>query len=94
MAEPLRTCIGCRQTMPKAQLVRLVARGGQVEVDGQGAAPGRGAYVCSAACAAKAAAGKAFGRAFRAAAAAGEGLAGQVVARLETLAAPAKGRIG
>ena len=45
--EPQRTCIGCRQVRPRAQLVRLVRRtDGVVCVDRDGTAPGRGAYVC------------------------------------------------
>src|SRR5262249_45580509 len=44
---PQRTCIGCRQVRPKADLVRLT-RGdnADVVVDGRRAAPGGGAYVC------------------------------------------------
>jgi predicted RNA-binding protein YlxR (DUF448 family) len=46
---PERTCIGCRRTRPKAELVRLVRAGdGRVAVDGDGCAAGRGAYVCAA----------------------------------------------
>ena len=46
-AAPQRTCIGCRQTRPKAALLRLV-RGadGRVQIDDSGRAEGRGAYVC------------------------------------------------
>jgi predicted RNA-binding protein YlxR (DUF448 family) len=45
-AEPVRTCVGCRQTGGKRDLVRLV-RGpdGRLRVDATGKAPGRGAYV-------------------------------------------------
>jgi len=48
-ASPYRTCIGCRRSRPKAELLRL-ARGvdGGIVVDGRGTAPGRGAYVCAA----------------------------------------------
>src|SRR5690554_5315890 len=44
---PRRTCIGCRQVRDKGVLIRLV-RGddGEVKVDVNGRAPGRGAYVC------------------------------------------------
>jgi predicted RNA-binding protein YlxR (DUF448 family) len=44
---PERMCVGCRQTRPKGQLMRLV--GGmhnQLMVDRQGKLPGRGVYVC------------------------------------------------
>lgn len=44
---PLRTCIGCRQSKPKRELVRVVrAEDGNVFVDGEGKANGRGAYLC------------------------------------------------
>ena len=44
---PRRTCIGCRQIRPKAELVRLARGGdGDVVVDRQQMAPGRGAYAC------------------------------------------------
>ncbi len=43
---PRRTCIGCRQVRPKADLLRLVRRpDGTVGRDANGV--GRGAYVCS-----------------------------------------------
>jgi len=43
----LRTCVACRTTRPKSELVRVVRtpRGG-IEVDISGRAAGRGAYVC------------------------------------------------
>lgn len=44
---PQRTCIGCRKARPKVTLLRLVReRDGQVKVDGEGGASGRGAYAC------------------------------------------------
>lgn len=44
---PLRTCIGCRTSFDKQDLVRIVrAADGHVEVDSSGKANGRGAYVC------------------------------------------------
>jgi predicted RNA-binding protein YlxR (DUF448 family) len=43
---PQRTCVGCRRSGPKADLLRVTkAPGDQVEVDPSGRAPGRGAYV-------------------------------------------------
>ena len=44
---PQRTCIVCRETTAKRELVRVV-RGldGRIEVDPTGKKPGRGAYVC------------------------------------------------
>jgi len=45
---PERTCIGCRRTRPKADLVRLVRAGdGRVAVDRDGRLAGRGAYACA-----------------------------------------------
>lgn len=46
MPEPVRTCVGCRTTSPKHELVRVVRdANGAVAVDPTGTAPGRGAYV-------------------------------------------------
>ncbi len=46
---PQRTCIVCRQTTAKRELVRIVRTlEGQVEVDPTGKRPGRGAYICGA----------------------------------------------
>lgn len=44
---PQRTCVECRTTRPKRELVRIVrlAEGG-VTVDETGKKPGRGAYLC------------------------------------------------
>jgi predicted RNA-binding protein YlxR (DUF448 family) len=43
----LRTCIACRQTREKKDLVRLVTTGnGTAEIDTLGKKPGRGAYLC------------------------------------------------
>jgi uncharacterized protein len=44
--QPERTCIGCRNTAAKRDLLRVVRRpDGTVEVDPTGRAAGRGAYV-------------------------------------------------
>lgn len=44
---PLRMCVGCRESKPKRELIRVV-RGpdGSVSMDPGGKKPGRGAYVC------------------------------------------------
>nr|WP_300141601.1 YlxR family protein [Propionicimonas sp.] len=44
---PVRTCIGCRKTAPKPELVRLVwsAEAASVVVDPRQVLPGRGCYV-------------------------------------------------
>lgn len=47
MAEPIRTCIGCRKKATKWELVRIVRNeSGRVSVDESRKNPGRGAYVC------------------------------------------------
>jgi len=47
MAEPIRTCLGCRQKSTKFSLVRLVRdQMGNVSIDTDGKEKGRGAYVC------------------------------------------------
>jgi predicted RNA-binding protein YlxR (DUF448 family) len=43
--EPERSCVGCRQRAPKADLLRIVRAGTGARVDRIGSAPGRGAYV-------------------------------------------------
>lgn len=44
---PQRTCLGCRTTKPKRELIRLVrTAAGRVEFDTTGKARGRGAYLC------------------------------------------------
>lgn len=44
---PQRTCIACRQTSAKRQLVRIVrAPDGSVTIDPSGKRSGRGAYLC------------------------------------------------
>ena len=44
---PMRMCVGCREMMPKRDMVRIV-RGvdGTVSVDRTGKLSGRGAYLC------------------------------------------------
>ena len=46
---PQRTCVACRQTQAKRDLVRVVrAPDGTLSVDLRGKSPGRGAYLCPA----------------------------------------------
>jgi len=42
---PQRTCVGCRQVLPKRTLIRIVRGAQGVHVDPTGKAPGRGAYL-------------------------------------------------
>ncbi len=44
--EPERTCIGCRGSFTKHEVVRIVAASGNVIIDYREKLPGRGAYVC------------------------------------------------
>jgi predicted RNA-binding protein YlxR (DUF448 family) len=72
-SEPVRTCIGCRETAAKSRLIRLVRRkDGSVGIDRWGTAPGRGAYVHGPDCLTLAAKRRALGRATRTALQAGE----------------------
>ena len=44
---PMRMCVGCRESKPKRELIRVVrAPDGTVSMDPGGKKPGRGAYVC------------------------------------------------
>lgn len=43
---PQRTCVGCRRTRPKAQLLRMAATPDTIRLDRRQRLPGRGAYVC------------------------------------------------
>ncbi len=44
---PMRQCMGCRERMPKKELIRVVrSPEGTVSLDFYGKASGRGAYVC------------------------------------------------
>lgn len=42
---PHRTCVGCRETLPKRSLIRIVRNEQGVQVDPTGKMSGRGAYL-------------------------------------------------
>ncbi len=42
---PQRTCVGCREVLPKRTLIRVVRSGESVQVDPTGKLAGRGAYL-------------------------------------------------
>lgn len=42
---PQRTCVGCREVLPKKNLIRLVKTEQGVQIDHSGKLPGRGAYL-------------------------------------------------
>ena len=44
---PMRQCLGCREMKPKKELIRVVrSPEGEISLDFEGKASGRGAYVC------------------------------------------------
>lgn len=44
---PMRRCVGCMESKPKKQLVRVVKNAaGEISMDPVGKKPGRGAYLC------------------------------------------------
>ena len=44
---PMRTCVVCRTSKPKKELLRIVKYEDKIFVDKTGKANGRGAYVCA-----------------------------------------------
>ena len=42
---PQRTCVGCRQVLPKKELMRIIRTSNGIKFDPTGKADGRGAYV-------------------------------------------------
>ena len=64
--QPERRCLGCMQSFPKKDLIRVVRTpDGSVELDFQGKKSGRGAYICpQEACLKRAVKSKALERAF------------------------------
>ncbi|MDR2088760.1 MAG: YlxR family protein [Clostridiales Family XIII bacterium] len=62
---PMRRCIGCMESKPKRELIRIASSEGALRLDPTGKANGRGAYLCkNAECFAKAKKRRAFSRAF------------------------------
>ena len=43
---PMRRCIGCMESKPKNQLIRIAGYEGDVSIDKTGKARGRGVYLC------------------------------------------------
>ena len=63
---PERRCIGCMQSRPKQELVRIVSGPEGLQIDRSGRMPGRGCYLCpSESCAQLAIKKNAFGRNLR-----------------------------
>lgn len=45
---PQRTCLGCGQSRPKKELIRIVKQSdGKIIIDKTGKTNGRGAYICN-----------------------------------------------
>lgn len=63
---PMRRCIGCMESKPKGELIRVAFYEGKISLDETGRARGRGAYLCrNPECFDKAKKRRAFNRAFR-----------------------------
>ncbi len=46
--EPQRTCLGCKESKDKKELIRIVKQNdGKIFIDKTGKANGRGAYICN-----------------------------------------------
>ncbi|MGI6752329.1 MAG: RNase P modulator RnpM [Anaerovoracaceae bacterium] len=43
---PMRRCVGCNESRPKKELIRISSYEGNVGIDPTGKAPGRGIYLC------------------------------------------------
>lgn len=43
---PMRRCVGCMESKPKRQLIRIIAKDGSLNIDLTGKANGRGVYLC------------------------------------------------
>lgn len=63
---PIRTCIGCNESKPKSELIRIVRTpAGEIVTDFTGKVNGRGAYICkNAECLKKAEKSKRIDRSF------------------------------
>ncbi len=63
---PMRRCVGCMESKPKSELIRVAAYEGEISLDVTGRAKGRGVYVCpSEECVKKAQKRNSFKRGFR-----------------------------
>src|SRR5436305_15294316 len=81
-AEPVRTCVGCRNRAAKSELLRVVAVEGSLVPDPRGRLPGRGAHLHpDRDCLALAERRRAFGRALRLDRAPGRGAVAAYVAQ-------------
>ena len=44
--KPMRRCIGCMESKPKEELIRITWYEGSLDIDTTGRAKGRGVYIC------------------------------------------------
>lgn len=44
---PMRRCVGCMESKPKRELIRIIADNGGPKIDVTGKSNGRGIYLCS-----------------------------------------------
>lgn len=59
----MRRCVGCMESKPKSELIRVAGCEGQISIDVTGKAKGRGVYLCpNTECFQKAQKRKAIGR--------------------------------
>ena len=64
--EPMRTCIGCKESRPKKDMIRIAFYEDRLGVDVTGKAKGRGVYICrDPECLMKAKKNKAVNRGFK-----------------------------
>lgn len=45
-SQPMRRCVGCMESKPKKELIKLVGYQGKLSLDKTGRANGRGVYIC------------------------------------------------
>ena len=45
-AVPMRRCVGCMESKPKKELIRIAGFEGEIALDPTGRAKGRGVYLC------------------------------------------------
>lgn len=63
---PMRRCIGCMESKPQSELIRISLLDGELKVDRNGKSDGRGSYICrSAKCMEKAIKKRAFNRTYK-----------------------------
>ncbi len=43
---PMRRCVGCMESKPKRELIRIAGYEGEISLDETGKAKGRGVYLC------------------------------------------------